>query len=79
MIYADRFLTNLRNKVFAEIHARHVELGNGSVVVGDNPSATGMKFVRVVGVITGLQAALTLIDEMEDEMSAKPRKERETR
>lgn len=70
MIYADRFLANLRQRVIDDLSNRHGELGTGSVI-GDDASATGMKYAKVVGIITGLKAALSHIDQIEDDMSGK--------
>lgn len=75
MIYADRFLTNLRNRLTEDLTAKHRDLARGNAVVADNPAATGMQYARTVGVIYGLETALSHIQEIEAEMSAKPKKD----
>lgn len=74
MIYADRFLTHLRTRISEDLTAKHRDLGRGLHIVSDDPAATGMQYARVVGVIHGLEIALSHIQGVEEEMSAKPKK-----
>ena len=71
MIYEQRFLTNLRQRIADELTAKHTELGSGTPIVRDDASATGMNYARLVGTIAGLVTALNLVDRIEEEMSGR--------
>lgn len=71
MSYEIRLLSNLRQRIIADINDKHTELGSGALVVADDAVASGMRFTRHVGTIAGLKAALSHIQEVEDEMSGK--------
>lgn len=79
MIYSERFASNLSAAIMQEIDKRHLELGSGALVAVDDAAATGMRVTKVVGIISGLKAALALIEQVERDMSQKPKKEPEPR
>lgn len=74
MIYEGRFLSNLRQRIAEDLTARHTELGNGTQIVADDAAATGMRCARIMGAISSLKNVLTMIDQIEDEMSGKSKK-----
>lgn len=74
VIYEQRFLTSLRQRIADELTAKHNELGNGTQIVRDDAAATGMNCARMIGAIAGLVTALNLVDRIEEEMSGKPSK-----
>lgn len=73
MNFADRYLSNVRIKLVETIDKKCVELGAGTIASLD-PAETGMKYTRAAGVIQGLKTALALFDEVEREMSMKPKR-----
>lgn len=73
MNFADRYLTNVRIKLVEAIDKKCAELGSGAMVSPD-PAETGMKYAKAAGVIHGLKSALALFDEVEREMSMKPKR-----
>ena len=71
MSYEIRVLANLRQRIIEDINTKHTELGSGALIVADDATSTGMKCTRHIGAIAGLKAALSHIQEVEDEMSGK--------
>ena len=73
MNFADRYLTILRAKLEEAIAKKCTELGAGTIASFD-PAETGMKYTRAAGEIKGMKNALALFDEVEREMSMKPKR-----
>lgn len=74
MIFEPRLIAGVRKRLAEDLDRFRVELGSGSQLVGDDPTATGMRTARYVGRIEGLTRALVAIDEVEDELSGKAKK-----
>lgn len=69
--YDERFKTNLTKLLIEKLDSTHLELGNGTQIVQDDASATGMRCARHMGIILGLKTALSLIKQVEEDMSGK--------
>lgn len=73
VMWDQRFVQNLRQRIAEDLTDRHRDLARGNSITTD-AAATGMTYARAVGVIQGLEAALAHIQEIETDMSAKPKK-----
>lgn len=69
--FDSRFAQNLYTRITEDLNRAHTELGNGSQIVADDASATGMKCAKHMGIILGLKSALTHIEQVNDEMNGK--------
>ena len=76
-MFEQRLLSDWRKLVHGELNEAHRQLGNGSQIIDGDASATGMKCARLVGVIHGLNTAIKLMEQAEEGVSVKPKKDEE--
>ena len=74
-LYDSRLLQSLDTKLRETILRKQQELGSGTQIVHDDAAATGMKAVKYMGAIEGLNLALQLMEQTHKEMSGKAKKD----
>ena len=77
--YDTKFLNELHAAITFELTKLRTDLGSGTQVVANDASATGMAYARYVGRIFGLETALELILQINDDMNGKNRNKKEDR
>lgn len=73
--YESRFIKKLRGDIIAELQRAHEELGKGTQIVSGDAAATGMNCVRYMGRIQAFNDVLKLIEQIENEMSGRAKRD----
>lgn len=71
--YESRALVLMREKLTEDLQALHTYLGDGSFIIREDSSASGMNCARVVGKIEGLKLAMTRLTETSEDLSDRPK------
>lgn len=69
--YESRFLEKLHADIVSALNDAHTKLGNGTQIVPNDATATGMNCARYVGEIKGLNDVLQLMRQIQSEMNSK--------